>query len=175
MTSAASPAGVTDPYKAFEQMLLATFKVADTEDLPFKRVDHLFQIFSNTQDFSYHDPEERVSNFLLLAACLYSIEKKEKVCFIAPTYYYAQQAATMRNECLVGLGATKESSFPTVVPGMEGYNESVQKCSIVFMHGRDYSDYLPKGWTGRKVIQIFPGVDVPVDPRRISSCSFTET
>lgn len=155
----------------FEKMLLETFKVKEIKDLPFKKIEYAFDIFNTAIDFKFNDKEERLSNFLVLMASLYSSKKKTKVCFISPTWYYAVQAAKMRNAYLKGLGASNESRFPTVVPGMFDYDDAVKSSSIVFMHGKDYSEYLPNGWNGRKIIQIFPDEKVPVDPLK-PSCGY---
>ncbi len=154
-------------YNDFEQMLFKTFEVKEKESLPFKKIEYVFDIFKDSQDFSFDDEDERLSNFLILSACLYSFKKGEKICFISPTYFYAQQAARMRTSYLRALGAPQQATFSTVVPGMYGYDQSVQESNVVFMHGKDFSQYLPQGWTGRKIIQIFPGEDVPVDPIKV--------
>ena len=159
-------------YNDFEQMLFETFEVKDIESLPFKKVEYVFDIFKSSQDFLFDDEDERLSNLLILTACLYAAKKGEKICFISPTYFYAQQAARMRTAYLKAMGAPQEAAFSTVVPGMYGYEESVNGSQVVFMHGKDFSEYLPKGWMGRKIIQIFPGVDVPVDPIKVSSCHY---
>jgi hypothetical protein len=160
---------VSVQFKDFEKMLFETFDVKQREELPFKKVEYVFDIFRNSQDFSFDDEDERLSNLLILTACLYSVKKKEKVCFVSPTYFYAQQAARMRSLYLKALGAPEQSSFSTVVPGMDRFNECIKECKVVFMHGKDFTEYLPKGWEGRKIIQIFPGIEVPVDhiPRRV--------
>jgi hypothetical protein len=157
-------------YTRFKNMLCTTFEVEKAEDLPLKKVEYVFNIFKYNQDFTFSDPDERLSNFLILTASLYSIKKEEKICYISPTYFYANQAARMRDCYLRGLGAPKEAAFPTVIPGMLEYEACVRASSVVFMHGKDFSDYLPAGWSGRKIIQIFPGENVPVDPRKPSSC-----
>lgn len=153
-------------YTDFEKMLFDTFKVTKKEDLPFQKVEHVFNMFKDSQDFSFNDQDERLSNLLILSACLYSVKKKERICFISPTYYYAQQAAVMRNAYQKNLGASAEDSFPVMVPGLFEYEECVLKSTVIFMHGTDFSSYIPKEWTGRKIIQIFPNVDVPIDPSK---------
>jgi hypothetical protein len=157
-------------FNSFKKMLLTTFEVNAISELPFQKIEYAFDILNSKQDFIFADADERLSNFLVLMACLQSSKSQDKVCFISPTYFYAQQAAVMRIRYLSGFKAS-EKRFSCVVPGMYEFEGEVNKCTVLFMHGKDYSQYLPKSWEGRKIIQIFPDEKVPVDPIRKSCCS----
>lgn len=161
---------VSERFSSFQTMLLESFKVNDVSELPFDKIEYAFDIFNGTEDFTFDDEDERLNNFLPLMASLYSCKKREKVFYISPTYYYAQQAARMRDSYIYNLGGSRHDTFPCLVPGMGGFQNSVRKCDIVFMHGKDYSEYLPDEWRGRKIIQIFPDIEVPVDPIKRSYC-----
>jgi hypothetical protein len=152
-------------------MMLEVFEAKKAAELPFQKIQHAFQILKSSEDFSFDDKDERLSNFLILMASLYSFQRKEKICFISPTYFYAQQAALMGRSYLKALKATKESDISIVVPGMGHFHDTVNASNVVFMHGKDFSDYLSVIWKGRKIVQIFPDVDVPVDPIKRSYCS----
>ncbi len=61
-------------------------------------------------------------------------------------------------------------TMPTDKAGIAIYvpikmDEHIHESKVVFMHGKDFSEYLPQGWKGRKIIQIFPNETVPVDTR----------
>ncbi|NGX32564.1 MAG: hypothetical protein K1060chlam4_00612 [Candidatus Anoxychlamydiales bacterium] len=159
-----------EEWSSFQEMLLTTYKLKDVSELPFKKLEHAFEIFNSTEDFSFNDEDERLSNFLVLMACLYTFKKQENVCFISPTYYYAQQAQFMRDRYLKNLSDSSDLSFPCTIPGIDWFEKAVNKCKVLFMHGKDYTEYLPLGWSGRKIIQIFPNEKVPVDPIRRDYC-----
>ena len=159
-------------YDDFKQMLFEIFHAESSQDLPFEKVHYVFEIFKHSQGFLFADKDERVSNLLILSACLYAVKEEKNVCFISPTYFYAEQAARMRTSYMKALGASEKAKVSVVVPGLLIYEQSVQESETVFMHGKDFSDYLPEGWTGRKIIQIFPEENVPVDPIRHSRCIY---
>jgi hypothetical protein len=165
-------------FEAFKQMLLTTFEVRNCSDLPFKKLEYAFDIFSSSKDFLFDDKDERLTNFLVFMATLYTHKKSENVCFISPTYYYAQQATDRIikfSELFFGSKIDMvKSPITCVVPGMVHFESAVNKSKVLFMHGKDFSDYLPTGWQGRKIIQIFPGENVPVDPIKRSYCSMHE-
>lgn len=116
-------------------------------DLKINKKDHnvdlLRQIFESTQDFQFKNPEERGGNLLLTAAAMLSLNAK--VCFLSPSDHSAKEAEKASG-----------SKFPVEVPGHGLVQESVARSQVVFMHGADYTEYLPKGWSGRKIIQFFP-------------------
>lgn len=163
-----------DQYKdvsQFEQILCTTHQVPDKKELPFDRIDHLFKIFSEKTDFTFDDKEERLSDFLVRSACLYFVHRPGKVCFISPTTFYAQQAMNMIKIFTEAYGGRRHPQVPVTVPTASNFEEVVGGSEVVFMHGADYSSYLPPTWKGRKVIQIFPGEMVPVDAGSYSKCS----
>ena len=155
----------------FERMLLETFRKENKEDLPFTtdEIDRVvFDIFKNSEDFSFGNKEDRLSNLLILTACLYSAKRKEKICFISPTSYYALQAKYFAQKIMKGIEAPEEANFYIGVPGMETFEKRVNESQVLFMHGKDFSAHLPNDWKGRKIIHIFPDEHVPVDPTPIS-------
>jgi hypothetical protein len=161
-TAAATPSypAVTD---AFKHMLHDTLKIDRAKALPFTKIGYIFSVLNESGNFVFSDADERLTNLLMMMACLL-YKKGEKVCYISPTRDYAFQAAFMRNDILMGIQGSDQPGFSVVVPGMLEYEKVIKKSTVIFMHGKDFSDYLPERWQGRKIIQIFPGVTVPVDP-----------
>ena len=150
-----------EDFAAFEKLMLKVFEVQKASELPFQKIQYAFQIMNLSDNVSFNDKDERLTNFLILMASLYSAQKKEKVCFISPTYFYFEQAARMGTQYLKALNASEESGITFVVPGMIYFHDFVNKSKVLFMHGKDFSDHLSCIWKGRKIIQIFPDEKVP--------------
>jgi hypothetical protein len=151
-------------------MLSKLFNTEEAEERSEIKIEHIMEIFNTTSDFTFDDADERENSLLILSACLYSVNKREKICFISPTFYYAQKAFFIGNAFLKRLGSEQER-LNVVVPGL---NESqLEGCTVAFMHGKDFSLDLKHKFEGRKIIQIFPGEVVPVDPIRRSRNTFS--
>lgn len=167
-------------YAQFETFLFETFKVKDKKDLPVSNVEEFYELCCGKEDFTFGTEAERLDTVLLLASMMHRMVHakfglgNQKICFISPTFYYAQQAALYRNAFSKKLKVAEETTFDITIPKSQVFRSVVLQCEVVFMHGADFSKYLPQGWKGRKVIQIFPDTDVPVDPVKHSRNTYSE-
>jgi hypothetical protein len=150
-------------FETFQKFLLRVFKARDVSQLPFQNISDAFTILCGREDFSFNDPKEKFSSFLILMACLSFCYKKVPICYLTHSMNYAVQSQNMRDRFLQALGNQSPSTFATIVPGMIGYMRVVKKAKLLFMHGGDFSCYLPKTWHGRKIIQIFGEEEVFID------------
>lgn len=172
---------------SFESKMIAFFDQRGA-DHPFLNLEHPYHMLTCDKNYKFDDPTERLSNTLILTACLYMYFHQhdavpKKLCFISPTHFYVQQAQLMQQRYLYHFSQTTSATnspinvhalhFPIVVPGGYGYAEAVNQADILVMHGLDYTaKYVPTTWHGITWIHIFKDTHVPVDPVPVSSCYY---
>jgi hypothetical protein len=147
----------------------------DAEFLLLEKIEFMHDICMDKsgEDYTIRDEDLRLSNFLVLLAVFMILDGEKGVLFLSPTHYYAMQAYSMGQKYLTGLGHP-DTKFPVAIPMHEYFNGAVRDAKILLMHGKDFTEYLPNGWKGRKIVQLFEDEDVPVNPRIIRPCCYAD-
>jgi hypothetical protein len=158
----------TRRFRLFELDYGSAFDVPDGEDWQDGPcIEVLFEIVEGTDTFYEFDfAHMRTTQDLLLGAILLSDWKKQNVVFLTATACYSAMAVrfTQRYQ-RAGFAAC-----PTLTIGVAGNlpEASLREADVIFHHGRDYP--LPQGIKPkRRIIQRFPGENVPHDTRSLSA------
>lgn len=157
----ADPSTPGEQIEAFKRRIESLGTTLD--ELGFTKVEHAVEILFDVDDFTFDDPDERTSMMLPFMAALVATDTNEHVVFLSPTLWYARQALRAINGFMNHM-KTDKSRLVVTIPHAFNFIPEVKKADVIFMHGSDWSCFLPEGCRARKIIQLFPDETVPVNP-----------
>jgi hypothetical protein len=146
------------PFFVFRERVCQYLKIApDSPSAAAFCWEVLFDIVEGTDDYEFDFPHLRTTSDFLIAAVLLSVFHQKRVAVIEPTAYYSAQAVRMFRRWIL--------DAPNISIGNVGAIP-LDNVDVIFNHGKRF---IGKDGKRRIITQIFPGEDVPSDPRSLRS------